>query len=82
MRRDFLMTCYNFIEGRGGFMIIWLFMYVQIKYLKNQRFLKRFIDAGVRSNIFYIGYLRWFDKANYTHHVIFVSSVLLCLSLM
>ena len=36
------------------------------------------IDAGVCSTFLYIGYLRRFDEAHYTQHMIFVSSLLQC----
>ena len=41
----------------------------------------RLIDAGICSTFLYIGYFRGFNKSHYTHHVVFLSSFLLCLSL-
>ena len=42
----------------------------------------RLIGAGFRNKFLYIGYLRGFDISHFIHHVIFVSSLLICWLLM
>ena len=113
-----------FTERRGWFLIFWIFMPVEIKYLNNAQcfyqwhaavflydvlsYLRkdagdlqqlviyvctnkiseeptvflRLIGAGFRNKFLYIGYLRRFDISHFIHHVIFVSSLLICWLLM